>query len=135
MIRRFAKPRARASGVLVDMAPLVDMVFLLLIFFVVTTSFVRESGVDVERPTSRNAAAVNGAFLTVAITKEGAVYVGGRTIGADDGKAIAQAMREASTDSVVIQADREAATGLLLRVMDACRAAGADAVSVAAVQP
>jgi biopolymer transport protein ExbD len=117
------------------MAPLVDMVFLLLIFFVVTTSFVRESGVDVERLTSRNAAAVNGAFLTVAITKEGSVYVGGRTIGADDGNAIAQAMREASTDSVVIQADREAATGLLLRVMDACRAAGADAVSVAAVQP
>ena len=117
------------------MAPLVDMVFLLLIFFVVTTSFVRESGVTVERPQSRDAAAVNGTYLTVAITKEGAVYSGGRPIGADDAAAIGQALAESATRSVVIQADREAPTGLLLRVMDACRAAGADPVSVSAVKP
>jgi biopolymer transport protein ExbD len=64
----------------IDMAPLIDMVFILLIFFMVATSFVRESGVDVTRPQSRTATAIDDGFVPVAVEANGVVHVAGRQI-------------------------------------------------------
>ena len=117
------------------MAPLIDMVFIMLIFFIVTTSFVKEAGVEVHRPDSRQARAIEERFLPVAITKSGSVYLGRRIVRPDAVEAVARALEEAGLSRIVIQADREVPTGLLLQVLDTCRAAGAQRVDVAAREP
>ena len=69
----------------------------------------------------------------MAITKSGTVHVAGRTINPDNADAIRDNLRELNAKRVVIQADRDVTTGLLLRVMDTCRNAGAETVDVAAL--
>jgi len=125
--------RRGGAGATIEMAPLIDMVFILLIFYIVSTSFVQDAGVVVNRPRSSSARPVTSRYLPVAITKLGTVHVAGRTIAPDEDTPIADALKKLGAKRVVIQADREVPTGLLLRVLDTCRAAGAEAVDVAAV--
>jgi len=115
------------------MAPLIDMVFILLIFYIVSTSFVQDAGVVINRPRSSFAEPVTRRFLPVAITKAGTVHVAGLAIGPDDTGPIEAALRDMETRRVVIQADRDVPTALLLRVLDTCKAAGAETVNVAAI--
>ena len=126
--------RGQGSGATIEMAPLIDMVFILLIFYIVSTSFVQDAGVVVNRPESRSAAQVTTRYLPVAITKLGTVHVAGQTIGPDDERPVAEALKDIAARRVVIQADREVTTGLLLRVLDTCKAAGAEHVDVAALR-
>lgn len=125
--------RRPRTGARIEMAPLIDMVFILLIFYIVSTSFVQDAGVTINRPESRSAGPVSTRYLPVAITKLGTVHVAGRTIGADDERAIADALKDTDARRVVIQADREVPTALLLRVLDTAKAAGAETVDVAAI--
>jgi len=125
--------RSRRSEASIQMAPLIDMVFILLIFYIVSTSFVQDAGVQIDRPQSAAARQVTQRYLPVAITKRGTVHVAGRTIRADDASAIETALRDTDTRTVVIQADRDVPTGLLLRVYDTCFAGGAENVNVAAL--
>jgi len=115
------------------MAPLIDMVFILLIFYIVSTSFVQDAGVTINRPESRSAEPVTTRYLPVAITKLGTVHVAGRSITPDEEGPIAEALRDIQAKRVVLQADREVPTALLLRVLDTCKAAGAETVDVAAI--
>ncbi len=135
-MRRGALTGRRKGGraAAIEMAPLIDMVFILLIFYIVSTSFLQETGVNVDRPESDAAARISGQFLPVAITKSGTVHVAGRTISSGDRGAVAEALRQQSASRVVLQADRDVPTGLLLEVMDTCRSAGADRVDLAAVR-
>ena len=126
--------RRGATGATIEMAPLIDMVFILLIFYIVSTSFVQDAGVNVERPSSDSADAVTTRYLPVAITKHGTVHVAGKTITPDETAAVDAALRETGTARVVIQADREVPTALLLRVLDTCKAAGAEKVDIAAIR-
>jgi len=125
--------RRRGRGASIEMAPLIDMVFILLIFYIVSTSFVQDAGVTITRPQSAAAETITQRYVPVAITKRGVVRVAGRAAGPDDTEPIRAALREMGTNRVVVQADRDAPTGLLLRVMDTCRAAGAENVDVAAI--
>ncbi len=125
--------RRRGSGATIEMAPLIDMVFILLIFYIVSTSFVQDAGVVVNRPGSRSAEPVTSRFLPVAITKLGTVHVAGRTIGPDDAAVVEAALQDLGVRRVVIQADREVPTVLLLRVYDSCKAAGAEVINLAAI--
>ena len=125
--------QGRGRGATIEMAPLIDMVFILLIFYIVSTSFVQDAGVSVSRPQSASAQPVTGRYLPVAVTKAGTVYVAGSSIAVDDHRAIARALSELQARRVVVQADRDVPTGLLLRVLDTCRAAGAENVDVAAL--
>ncbi len=141
-MRRFRRG-ARAPAPLVDLSAMIDMVFLLLIFFVVTTRFSRDTGVRVERPQSARAAAVAAQVVPVGITADGAVHVAGREVrapgAATDGAgvtaAIAEALRAARTRDVLVQADRRAPVGLALMVRDRALDAGAARVDIAAVRP
>ena len=124
----------------VDMAPLIDMVFLLLIFYIVTSTFLQETGIEINRPEADAATALPAPFVLVALSADGDVYLGGSRIAAiNDGAAIraavADALRQNNTVAVVVQADRLVPTGDLLRVLDACEAAGASSVDVAVVAP
>ena len=116
------------------MAPLIDMVFILLIFYIVSTSFVQDAGVTVNRPQSNSAQPVVTRYLPIAITKAGLVHVAGNRISPEDHDSIKSALNDAQVKRVVIQSDREVPTWLLLKVLDTCKAAGAETVDVAALR-
>ncbi len=127
--------RKRRGDALVEMTPLIDMVFILLIFFIVTTAFVKETGVTVEKPHSSQARPLRSSIVLVAVTRGGSVHLAGRRIRADDSAHIAQQLTESGASQVLIQADDRAPLGLVLQVQDACFAAGAANVSVGALTP
>ncbi len=117
----------------VNLTPMLDVVFIMLIFFIVTTSFIKESGVEIERPESRAATPRPDAQVMVAITPEGAVWVDGRAVDLHRvGGEVAGLVSE--DGAVVIQADRESTTGLLIEVMDRLREAGVEDLAVAATR-
>ena len=90
IMRLFRRRNGARRQAFVEMTPLIDMVFILLIFFIVATSFVREAGVAVNKPESSNARGVGDGFVLVAITRAGTVHLGGAAISpndAEDGKA------------------------------------------------
>ncbi|CBV42922.1 ExbD/TolR family protein [Halomonas elongata] len=115
----------------VNLTPMLDVVFIMLIFFIVTTSFIKESGVEIERPESSAATPRPDAQVLVAITPEGAVWVDGEPVDIHRvGPKVAGMVSDEG--SVVIQADREATTGVLIEVMDRLREADVEQVAVAA---
>ncbi len=115
----------------VNLTPMLDVVFIMLIFFIVTTSFIKESGVEIQRPESSAASPQPDAQVMVAITPEGAVWVDGQPVDLHRvGGEVAGLVSDGG--SVVIQADRESTTGLLIEVMDRIREAGVEQVAVAA---
>jgi biopolymer transport protein ExbD len=118
------------------MAPLIDMVFILLIFFLVTTSFVKESGVDVNRPTAATAESVQNAGIMIGVDKDDRIFMDKREIDLRAVRAnVERALAENPKGTVVIVADRQSRTGVAIEVMDACRLAGAESVSIAASLP
>lgn len=117
------------------MAPMLDMVFILLIFFLVTTSFVRESGVEVQRPVAKSSMIEETSSLQIGINKNGHIYAGGRQIDIRSVRAVVERYLAKNPDgNVLIVADRETKTGLTVRVLDFCRLAGAARVAVAATR-
>ena len=129
--------RQRRSGTTeLNMASLIDMIFILLIFFLVTTSFVKESGVEVQRPIASSAKAEEKTNLVVAVTQEGTIYTEGRSIDIRSVRAYMERfLAETPKGSVVIAADKDSRTGTVIQVLDACRLAGVKNVSVAARRP
>jgi len=115
----------------VNLTPMLDVVFIMLIFFIVTTSFIKESGVEIERPEASAATPRPDAQVLVAITPEGAVWVDGKAVDVHRiGQQVAGMLSEGG--AVVIQADRASTTGLLIEVMDRLKQAGVEQVAVAA---
>lgn len=118
------------------MAPLIDMVFILLIFFLVTTSFVKETGIDVNRPTASTAVAKAKAMILIAIDQQNRIFLDRREIDVRAVRAnIERALAENPDGSVVVVADKASSTGTAIMVMDGCRMAGAKNVSLAARLP
>lgn len=125
--------RASEPGVQINMGPLIDMVFLLLIFFVVTTSFVKETGIEVQRSTAATAEVNEMGNIMLGISDEGQVYFEGRRIDLRSVRAhVERALAENPDSGVILVADRESQTGTIVEAMDQCRLAGALSVSLAA---
>ncbi len=117
----------------INISPLIDLVFLLLIFFMVTTSFVRETGIDVRRPSASTATLTENGNILVAVSDKGTIHFDGRKIDLRSLRShITRALAENPEGSVVIVADKVSYTGIVIRVMDQCRLAGAKRVSIAA---
>lgn len=129
-MRRHSQP-AEDTGI--DLTPMLDVVFIMLIFFIVTTSFIKESGVEIERPESSAASPRPDAQVLIAVTPEGAVWVDGKPV---DVHRVGQQVADMLSDdgAVVIQADRASTTGLLIEVMDRLKQAGVDQIAVAAIR-
>jgi biopolymer transport protein ExbD len=132
---RYTRKRSRES-VQLNIAPLIDMIFILLIFFLVTTSFVRESGVDVRRPVAKTAQKKEKTNMVIGITAENMIYIEGKPI---DKRAVRSYMErflmQNPNGSVVIAADEESKSGIVIQVLDSCRLAGIKKISVAARRP
>ena len=127
--------RMRNKEVGINMSPLIDLVFLLLIFFMVTTSFVRETGIDVQRPSASSATLTENGNILVAVSPEGTIHFDGREIDIRSLRShITRALAENPEGSVVIVADKVSYTGKVIQVMDQCRLAGAKRVSIAATK-
>ena len=117
------------------MSPLIDMVFLLLIFFVVTTSFVKETGIDVERPTAATAERKEKANVLIGVTREGRVYLDRKPIDVRSARAhMSRGLSEIAESSLVVVADRGSQTGVVIQVMDQVRLGGVKNVSLAAAR-
>ena len=117
----------------IDMTPMLDVVFIMLIFFIVTASFVKEAGIDVNRPEASTAVSKPRANILVAISATGEIWINKRKV--DDRAIQANIERlhaENPQGTVVIQADKASTTEKLIKVMDASRAAGVFDVSIAA---
>ncbi len=136
MLNITATRRSRRSATELNMAPLIDMVFILLIFFLVTTSFVKETGIEVNRPTAATAASQSKATILIAIDPANRIYMDHREIDIRAVRAnVERALAENPEGAVVVVADRASSTGMAIEVMDGCRMAGAKNVSLAASLP
>jgi biopolymer transport protein ExbD len=120
----------------IDMTPMLDVVFIMLIFFIVTASFVKEAGIDVNRPEAATAVKKDRANILVAISAKGDIWINKRKVDVRAVQAnIERLYAENPQGTVVIQADRKSTTDVLIKVMDASRAAGIQDVSIAAQEP
>lgn len=123
----------RSRGTELNLAPLIDMIFILLIFFLVTTSFVREAGIDIHRPQAQSALNKEKVNLIIGLAANGVLYLEGKTIDIRSVRArMEQFARQTPQGSVVIAADRESSTGIVVQVLDACRLAGVKNISLSA---
>lgn len=128
--------RSKRTAPELNMAPLIDMVFILLIFFLVTTSFVKETGIDVSRPTASSAVAKTKAAILIGVDRQNRIFMDHREIDIRAVRAnIQRALAENPEGAIVVVADTESSTGTAIKVMDGCRMAGAANVSLAASLP
>lgn len=109
----------------INMTPMMDIVFIMLIFFIVTTSFVRESGIEVNRPSADTAELKNRGNIVVAIRANDEIWVDKRPVDVHAVRAHIERLRaEQPEGAVVVTADKDSRTGRLVAVMDQIRAAG-----------
>ncbi|ATC99057.1 MAG: biopolymer transporter ExbD [Pseudomonadota bacterium] len=109
----------------VDMTPMLDIVFIMLIFFIVTTSFVKEAGIEVNKPKAAQATKKKNANIFIAIRGNGEVWMDKRQVDVERVSAnIERLLAEQPTEVVIIQADKEAKHGVVMKVMDQIKATG-----------
>jgi biopolymer transport protein ExbD len=121
-----------ADDAAVDISPLIDCVFILLIFFIVTTTFVKDVGVEVNKPQTMSQEQLEKQSIMIAVTDEGQVVYGGEAIGVAGVRQLVR--RELAKDSevpVIIKADSGSPAGTLIEVVDAAKLAQAKKVSIA----
>ena len=117
----------------VNLTPMLDVVFIMLIFFIVTASFVKESGIEISRPGASTAVRKEKGNILIAISANDQIWMNRRQVDPRALRANIERMHAENPQSaVIIQADKEAKTGLLVKVMDAARSAGVKSVSLAA---
>ena len=120
----------------INMTPMLDIVFIMLIFFIVTASFVKESGIDIQRPSAVTSESKEQASIIGAINEVGEIWIDKRAVDVRSVRANIERLRaENPQGSVVIQADKNSTNGLLVQVMDAARQAGVENVSIATLAP
>ncbi|MGI9259194.1 MAG: ExbD/TolR family protein [Gammaproteobacteria bacterium] len=120
----------------INLTPMLDVVFIMLIFFIVTAVFVKDPGVEVTRPDAVTAITPDRGSIFVAVTANNEIWVDQRSVGSDGVRsAIERLLAENPEGGVVIQADNGAANEFVINVMDAARAVGIDDVTIAAAVP
>ncbi len=120
----------------IDLTPMLDVVFIMLIFFIVTSTFVKESGVDVTRPNAETAVPTDASSIQVGIAANNQIWIEKRQIDKRAVRAnIERGLAESPGAAVIIIADALSNTETLIDVLDQARLAGATSVSVAADEP
>ena len=115
----------------INVSPLIDMVFILLIFFIVTTVFVEETGTEVDKPQAASAVNLEKNSILIAITAKGQVVYGGHEIQVGAIRPLVRRLTQQEPMPVILQVDRNANAGLLVRVTDESKLGGAKNVSIA----
>ncbi|MGV0005315.1 MAG: ExbD/TolR family protein [Candidatus Porifericomitaceae bacterium WSBS_2022_MAG_OTU9] len=117
----------------IDITPMLDVVFIMLIFFIVTATFVKESGIEVNRPDAATTVKQEKANILIAINENNEIWIDQRMV---DIRAVRPNIERLHAEnpqgSVIIQADKESKTDTLVKVMDAARSAGVFNIAIAA---
>ncbi len=118
----------------INLSPLLDMVFILLIFFVVTTTFTRETGVEVKKPKASSATQVKDKTIKLAITREGTIHIHEKQVTLSVLESILQREKNRNPSlKVIIVADNQSLTGMVVKVLDKCNLVGLKNTSIAAI--
>ncbi|MEE8157630.1 MAG: biopolymer transporter ExbD [Gammaproteobacteria bacterium] len=130
-----ARPSTDDEESEINLTPMLDIVFIMLIFFIVTATFIKESGIEVNRPEAQTAQPQQRASILIAISDRNEIWINRRKIDLGSVRANVERLHaENPQGSVVIQADKESNTDTLISVMDAVRQAGVFNISIAAQQ-
>ena len=117
----------------INITPMLDIVFIMLIFFIVTAAFVQEPGIDPDRPFAQTAATKERANILIAVSSADQVWMNNRRVALPSVRHLVEAAKAANPESsAVIVADQAASTGIVLDLMDSVRAAGVTTIAVAA---
>ena len=131
MKRRRVFSTNRGGSEDINISPLIDMVFILLIFFIVTTVFVEETGVEVTKPQAASQIQLEKNSILIAITANNNVVYGGRDIGVNGVRSVVKRLiQDDPKMPVIIQADENVPTRILVRVIDEAKLAGANSVNI-----
>ena len=133
MKRRRRTDRRQAE---VNVTPMLDVVFIMLIFFIVTASFTRETGVRIDRPTASEAVALQNAAILIGIRPNDDIWMAGQRVELVEVRHMTERARAENPEgSVVIVADKGSQIGTVTRVLDQLRLAGVEGVAIAAAPP
>ncbi|MFC1523333.1 ExbD/TolR family protein [Thermodesulfobacteriota bacterium] len=125
-------PKSRPGKPHIGLTPLVDVVFLLLIFFMVTTVFPEQTGMKIEKPESEHTARLGQKKIVVAVDRTGVIYHRNRVVTIDELKQqLTEALLVHPDNMVLIKADRRTTTESLIRVMDVGKSSGAKQIGIA----
>ena len=125
--------KSEAGPSAMNITPLIDMVFILLIFFAVNASFVKEAGVEIERPSARTAELQQKANIMIAVTSNDEVWIDRQRVDPRSVRGHVERLHAENPEgAVVILADDDSKTGLVIEVLDQTRLAGVENVAVAA---
>lgn len=125
--------REEGGSAAINLTPLIDMVFILLIFFAVNSTFVRFPGVEVDQPVARSAVVRQSSTILIAVTATGEVWIDRNQVDIRRLRGVIERMFVETPDaSVVILSDQDSRTGIVVEVIDQARLAGAQNVALAA---
>lgn len=131
-MRRNARNESADDGAEIDLTPMLDVVFIMLIFFIVTASFIKESGIEVNRPDASTASKADNVNILVAVSANNEIWIDKRRIDKRAVRSVIERMHaENPKGAVVVQADKQSNTETVTAVIDASRAAGVYDVSLA----
>ncbi len=116
--------------VTVDLSPLMDIVFLLLIFFLVTTTFLPDAGMDLELPESTTATQAEIAPTVISVSEDGSVQLDGQSVSVEGLEQAVAALPEEDRRKITVRADARVDYGVIVRIIDALRNAGVDGLSL-----
>lgn len=127
--------RDEGGNAAINLTPLIDMVFILLIFFAVNSTFIRLPGVEVDQPSAKSTAVQKSTTILVAVTDTGDIWIDKKKIDVRRVRgAIERLLLESPDASVVVLSDEDSRTGLVVQVIDQARLAGASKVAIAAAE-
>lgn len=115
----------------INLSPLIDMVFLLLIFFMVTTVFVKESGIDIQKPEAVSAREIEDESIVFTITSDEDVVYGDESLAVNNIQGLVERLLQSEERPVILKADKVSRTGIVVEVIDQCKLAGAADISIA----
>ncbi|RXJ57657.1 ExbD/TolR family protein [Candidatus Marinarcus aquaticus] len=133
-MRRFSHKQAKEETE-INLTPMLDVVFIMLIFFIVTTSFVKEAGVSVNRPSAKTSEQKAEANILIAIKNNDEIWIDKRMVDIRAVRSNIERLKASNmNNSVVVQSDKDARTGTLVKVMDQIRMAGITNISVSTLK-
>ena len=116
----------------INITPMLDVVFIMLIFFIVTANFIKEPGLEVNRPDAETSTIQENAAILIAIGANDDIWIDGRRVDVRQVKAnVTKLLADNPQGSVVVQADERATADAIIKVMDQTREAGVYAISLA----
>jgi len=114
----------------IEITPLIDCVFLLLIFFMLTSNFVVSSGINIKLPKSSKSEVVETKTVTITVSSEDIIYVGGRVL---TSRELEKYLRNLKLKSIFIKADKDSSLGGVIEIWDICKRVGINRIGIATV--